>query len=252
MPLRPRTTARGWIAGARHAVDGILDVYRTQRHMRVHFVFMALNAILTVVYKLSVIETCLLMVSITLVVFAEMVNTVMEATLNIVTETYHPVAKFAKDVAAGAVLVTVINATLVGVCIYFSPERIRRLSGVWLRGEFADASAMLRALTMSVLLLLVLLTALKVGRPRGSVLRGGPVSGHTAFAFCFATCLYFLVRGTTFVYLAMLLALAIAVLATLPQIEDRSHRLRWVIYGALLGVLVPLLVFGLLARPPHG
>ncbi|MBI2297786.1 MAG: hypothetical protein HYU66_02325, partial [Armatimonadetes bacterium] len=74
----------------------------------------------------------------------------------------------------------------------------------------------------------------------------------TAFAFCFATCLYFLVRGTAFVYLAMALALGIAVLAALPHIEDHRHRLRWVIYGALLGVLVPLLVFGLLARPPHG
>lgn len=240
---------RGFAASLQHALEGVYDVYRSQRHMRIHFVFMAINVVLAMVYKLSALETAVLMVCITLVVFAEMVNTVVEATLNIVTETYHPVARFAKDVAAGGVLVTAVNACLVAICIYFNPERLARLRSVWIAGDYVDDSAMLRALAMSNLLLLVLITALKVGRPQGSVLRGGPVSGQTAFAFCLATCVYFLASGSSFAYLTAALAAVIATMAAWSRIQDHTRRLRTVIYGAALGVLVPLLVFGVLARP---
>lgn len=244
-PLNVRRYARSF----KHALEGILDAYRSQRHMRVHFVFMAINAVLALVYKLTALEVAVLMVCITLVVFAEMVNTVMEATLNLVTETYHPVARFAKDVSAGAVLVTAFNACVVGLCIYFNPERIERLRRVWVTDSYQDDSAMLRALAMSLMLMLILLTALKVGRQEGSVLAGGPVSGHTAVAFCLATSLYFIVRNTTVVYLVAALAFLIALIVAQLRLHDPTHRVRTVVYGALLGTAVPLIVFQVLARP---
>jgi len=247
--MRRPLIVRRYVRSFQHATEGVLDAYRSQRHMRVHFVFMALNAVLALVYKLSALEVAVVMLTVSLVVFAEMVNTVFEAVLNMVTETYSPMARFAKDVAAGAVLVTALNACVVAVCIYFNPERVSRLRLVWIEGSYHDASATLRALAMSVMLLLILITALKVGRPEGSVLQGGPVSGHTAFAFCFATCLYFLVRQTAVVWLAMSLAAGTALLVAHLRLHDPTQRVRTVAYGAVIGMAIPMLVFRLLARP---
>ncbi|MCC7495649.1 MAG: diacylglycerol kinase [Fimbriimonadaceae bacterium] len=232
----------------RHAMDGVLDAYRSQRHMRAHFVFMACNAILALIYKLNAIEVAVLMLTITLVIFAEMINTVVEATLNLVCETYHPIARFVKDVAAGAVLVTAVNSCLVGLCIYVNPERLTRLRAVW-SGGYQDESALLRALAMSLVLLLIILTAIKVGRPEGSVLTGGAVSGHTAVAFCFAGSLWFIVKDTAVAALAMLLAVGTALIVVQLRLHDPNHRVRTVFYGAILGILVPMIVFGVLARP---
>jgi diacylglycerol kinase (ATP) len=216
--------------------------------MRVHFVFMALNAVLALVYKLNALEVAIVIMATALVVVTEMLNTVIEAVLNLVCDVYHPIARFAKDVAAGAVLVAAANACVVAACIYFNPERIGRLRAVWVVGGYVDASAQLRAMAMSMVLLLTIITALKVGRPQASVLRGGPVSGHTAFAFCCATQIYFLVRQTPLAWLATVLAVLGAVTVAELRLHDRSHRVRTVLYGAALGILVPLLVFGLLAR----
>lgn len=249
MKRRRPLVVRRFADSFQHALEGVLDAYRSQRHMRVHFAAMAINAVLALVYKLSAVETALLIVVITMVVVAEMTNTVIEATLNMIAETYHPIARFVKDVAAGAVLVTAVSACLVGVCVYFHPERIARLRQVWVTGDYVDDSAMLRALAMSVLLLLVVVTAMKVGKPRGSVLRGGVVSGQTAFSFCFATSLFFFVRDTRFAYLAVTLAVLIAGMAAYSRLQDHTHRIRTVFYGMVLGIAIPLLVFGLLARP---
>ena len=70
--MRPRRPIRirRFLDSLQHALEGVLDVYRSQRHMRIHFAFMALNVVLAMVYKLSAIETALVMVCITLVVFA--------------------------------------------------------------------------------------------------------------------------------------------------------------------------------------
>jgi diacylglycerol kinase (ATP) len=231
-----------------HALEGVLDVYRSQRHMRVHFVFMGINAILAMVYKLSALEVAILLVVIAMVVFAEMVNTVIEAIINMVSETYSPIARFAKDVAAGGVLVTAANACLVGVCIYLNPERLERLRRIWIHNDYVDNSATLRALAISFLLLLLVITAVKVGKPERSVLTGGPISGHTAFAFCLASSLYFMVQDTSWALLALLLAGGIALLVAHLRLHDGIHDARTVIYGAAVGTAIPLLVFQVLAH----
>jgi diacylglycerol kinase (ATP) len=243
MPLRK------WAASFRHAFEGLLDAYRSQRHMRVHFFFMVLNGVLAMVYKLNAVEVAIVTICVALVVFAEMVNTVIEAMLNIVCETYHPITRFAKDVAAGGVLVTALNALIVAGLIYGNPERIGRLRQVWVTGEYVDASALPRALVMTVVLLLVTITAAKVGRPQASVLEGGSVSGHTAVAFCLATTVFFLVRGEVYCWITTCLAFLVAMLVAQLRLHDRAHRVRTVIYGALLGIAIPLIVFGLLAKP---
>lgn len=244
--MRPLPLRR-WAASFGHAFDGVMDAYRSQRHMRVHFVFMALNAILAMLYKLNTIEVALVTICVAFVVFAEMLNTVIEAVLNMVCETYHPIARFAKDVAAGAVLVAALNSVVVGACIYATPERLGRLRTIWVTGGYPDSSATLRAVAITFVLLLVTIAAAKVGKKEGSVLEGGPVSGNTALAFCAATTVFFVVRDTTYALVATFLSLVIAILVANMRLHDHTHRVRTVVYGAVLGVLIPLVVFELLS-----
>ena len=71
--------------------------------------------------RLDAVRWAVLVLTIALVFFAEMVNTVVEAIVDLVTPEYHPLAKVAKDVSAGAVLVTAMAAVVVGLLILGPP-----------------------------------------------------------------------------------------------------------------------------------
>ena len=76
--------------------------------------------------RLDAVRWAVLVLTISLVFFAEMVNTVVEAIVDLVTPEYHPLAKVAKDVSAGAVLVTAMAAVVVGLLI-LGPPLLARL-----------------------------------------------------------------------------------------------------------------------------
>src|SRR5919198_4149535 len=89
----------------RFALNGILLSFRTQRHLRIHFVAAVLVLIAGFVWRLSRAELLALVFAIAGVIVAELFNTAIEAAVDLVTTDYHPLAKVAKDVSAGAVLV---------------------------------------------------------------------------------------------------------------------------------------------------
>src|SRR5215210_3876260 len=109
------------------ALQGVLQGVRAQRHLRFHFVAALLALLAGAVMGLSRAEVLVLLFAITLVIIAELFNTAIEAVVDLVTTTYHPLAKHAKDVAAGAVLIAALNAVVVGLLLFFDVERIRSL-----------------------------------------------------------------------------------------------------------------------------
>lgn len=103
----------------RYALDGLKYTIVTQRNMRIHFLI-ALGVLLLSLYlPLTKMEVFVLFISITLVMFAELINTVMETIVDMVTENFHPLAKIAKDVAAGAVLLTAGLAVIIGLSLFY-------------------------------------------------------------------------------------------------------------------------------------
>jgi diacylglycerol kinase len=105
----------------RYAWQGIVYVVRTQRNVRVHLAAAVLVLVLAVLLHLSRIEIAVLVGCIMVVVAAEMVNTVAESIVDLVTDRYHHLAKVAKDAAAGAVLVTAIGSAVIGVLLLGPP-----------------------------------------------------------------------------------------------------------------------------------
>jgi len=101
------------------AWEGMLHGLATQRNLRIHFLaaFGALTLCLTL--HVSKLEMVLVFLSIALVVAAELINTAVEAVVDLVTRDYHPLAKAAKDSAAAAVLVSAVLAGIVGFFVFF-------------------------------------------------------------------------------------------------------------------------------------
>jgi diacylglycerol kinase len=101
-----------------YALCGIRTALHYEANMRIHTVC----AILAVSYglwiKLSATEWIALSLTISLVLFAELINTALEANVDLVTKEHRPEAKLAKDVAAGAVLITSVNALVVGWLLF--------------------------------------------------------------------------------------------------------------------------------------
>lgn len=109
-----------------HAFRGLWYVLHTQRNMRVHVLLGVIAILLGIILRISPVEFALIFVAISSVFIAEMFNTAVEALIDLVSPNYHPLAKVAKDVAAGAVLASAIFSICIGLFI-FSPHLLALL-----------------------------------------------------------------------------------------------------------------------------
>ena len=107
-----------FIAGFGYAFSGLRYALRTQRNARVHAIIAALAILLGILLRISSVEFALVFVAITSVFIAEMFNTVFELCVDLASPEYHPLAKIAKDVAAGAVLLNAMLAVVIALFVY--------------------------------------------------------------------------------------------------------------------------------------
>ncbi|MCM3788464.1 diacylglycerol kinase family protein [Domibacillus indicus] len=98
-----------------------LKLALSEPNMRVHIAAGILISAAGFIFELTRTEWCVLLLTIAGVMSLEMVNTAIEKTVDLVTEEYRPLAKMAKDLAAGAVLLFAIAAVIIG-CLLFIPK----------------------------------------------------------------------------------------------------------------------------------
>lgn len=101
-----------------YAFSGIWTGIRKERNMKIHSAALMLVVIAGTVFKISVMEWCVCIILCALVMALELVNTAVEAVVDLVTEEQRPLAKIAKDTAAGAVLIAAIASVIVGLLIF--------------------------------------------------------------------------------------------------------------------------------------
>lgn len=204
--------------------------------MRIHFIA-AIAVLLVVLFlKVSPVEFALLALSILAVLCAEMFNTAIEAVVDLVSPDYHPLAKIAKDTAAGAVLITACGAAIMGYLIlakYVMPHYGEVLE------MFGTASDM--GTIVSVLIVVIIVVIVKGVTGTGTPLRGGILSGHSAVAFSIATAVSLNTRNP----LISLLSLALATMVSHSRLLIKIHTLREVVIGACIGSGITLLVLQL-------
>ena len=86
-----------------YAISGILYTLRTQRNIRIHFLTTILVLLLSWLMNLRALELLLVIVAITLVIVAEMINTAIETVVDMYTKEYHPLAEVAKNEGRGCI-----------------------------------------------------------------------------------------------------------------------------------------------------
>ncbi|WP_093795787.1 diacylglycerol kinase family protein [Sporomusa acidovorans] len=106
------------ITAFRCAATGIIDCIHRERHMKVHLVAACGAFGLAWQYELHGIELGVLFLTIAGVLTAELFNTALEAVVDRISPEFHPLAKLAKDIAAGAVLIQAIAALGVGYVLF--------------------------------------------------------------------------------------------------------------------------------------
>lgn len=117
MDLR-KLTVRQRLASLRCAIEGIATVFTLQPNSWIMAVAAAVVIGAGLAFRVSALEWVLLSAAIILVVMAEMINSAIEAVTDLATSDHHPLAKQAKDAAAGAVLLTVLFSIAVAVYVF--------------------------------------------------------------------------------------------------------------------------------------
>jgi diacylglycerol kinase len=102
----------------RNAFSGLRRLARTETHFQIHLLAAACAVILAALLGFSRIEWAILVVTISLVLVAEGVNSAIERTLDAITPGFHPLAKAAKDISAGAVLIAAIASVIIALFLY--------------------------------------------------------------------------------------------------------------------------------------
>lgn len=118
------------IESFKHAIRGIRMVFSSEKNMQIHLIFVILVVFFGLLFCISPVEWMMCLLAFGLVMGAEMLNTAVETIVDLVSPEYHELAGKAKDIAAGAVLLSSIFAAIVGLII-FVPRGVMLLQTLW-------------------------------------------------------------------------------------------------------------------------
>jgi diacylglycerol kinase (ATP) len=220
------------------AAEGVVHAVRTQRNLWIHFAIAIAVLVAAIGFGATKLELAVLLIAITFVLVAELVNTAVEAAVDVASTSFDPMAKIAKDIAAGAVLVSALNALAVGYLV-FSGEVAARSSRFLTRLSDQPAELTLVALAVTVILVI----AVKAYTGRGTPLRGGLPSGHAAVAFAGWMAVTLVLDDSSQRFLISSVTFIMALLVAQTRVESGVHSASEVASGALLGALVTLFLF---------
>lgn len=216
------------------AISGVITALKSEPNMKIHFFISFVVLFMSLFFNFSRVELILLLLTIGMVITAEMFNTAAEKTIDLITEEYHPIAKLVKDVAAGAVLVTSVIAVIVAYLLFFD-----RIGHYPLRILNGIKNSPIHLTFISLALIILAVISIKTATKTGTPLQGGFASGHSALGFSLATAISFMTQDA----LVAILAYFMAVIIAESRIESKIHLLRETIVGGILGIIVTVLVF---------
>ena len=222
-----------------NAINGVIYATTTQANIKKQLVIAVLVMVLSLFFDLTTAEFLCLVFSVMLVIIVEMVNTAIETVVDLYTDIYHPKAKIAKDVGAGAVILAAINSVIVGYFLFF--DKI----GEWGTNilEVVVNSPIHIAFVCIILTVIgvVALQAAGSSNKHKMIHSKFMPSGHTAIAFAILTTIWLNTKNIVVFALSLVLSIMVAE----NRIEAQKKNLGEVIFGACLGVLIVLMVYGL-------
>lgn len=226
-----------------NAINGIVYTATTQRNFRIQLVLAVIVLALSLFYGLGTTEFLCLVFALFFVIFAEMVNTAIETVVDLFVDVYHPKAKIAKDVAAGAVVLSACNALIVGYFIFFNAENMKAISDSIFNNMVKSPQHLA---FVAIILVVIAVIAIKAScskkKERGQLIKEGFVpSGQSAVAFAALTAIWINSKDIV----TFTLALVLSLLVVGNRVYNNARTKVEVVFGACMGVLIVMLVYGL-------
>lgn len=237
-PQRP-WKSRSTIDSFHYAFEGLYYVFKSQKSMRIQSIMVAMVLLAAWGFGVSHLELVILLMTMIMVLVAEVFNTAVECVIDLKIDEYSERAKVVKDVAAAGVLLCAMAALLIGIMIFANNESFMAM--FQLPPEFPSRPVLgpLQIVLVGMLLLAVTIVWVKRATGWRSFLTGGLVSGHTALGFMIAASIAFVTHSPA----VSALALALALLLAQSRLQAEIHKLHEVALGALLGLLLALILF---------
>jgi diacylglycerol kinase (ATP) len=227
---------RQWLRSANYAIEGILHGAKTQRHLRYHFFSAAFVLFLSYILGLSKSDFVIISLAVILVLSAEMLNTAVEAVVDLLSPQYSEKARIAKDIAAGAVFITAFGAAVVGYIILFP-----YIKSLFHEGFYVARHSQEEISLIAFILVLIAVVIAKSYFGKGHPLSGGMPSGHSALAFSVWVAVTY-ISGN---FLISVLCFVLAAVIAHSRVSAKVHSLLEVIAGGLMGSLLTFFLFRL-------
>ena len=225
---------RSLIDAFNNAIEGILYTLKNERNMQIHYICAVAVLFLSLFFDLDKIEMIILIFLIGSVIICEMFNTAIEKAIDGVTKEFHPLFKVAKDVSAGAVLISSMVAVIGGYLLFY--DKIANIGNIVMDSIRNNTT---HITVICIILVLIGVVVLKSLTPKGTPLKGGMPSGHSALSFAIATIIALSTEGALITALGYVMALLVAQ----SRIEGKIHSFTEVLAGATLGTFIVILVF---------
>ena len=234
-----------FIDACNNAVNGLIYATTTQSNIKKQLFIAVCLLVLSLFYKLETTQFLCLTFAVFLVIFAEMVNTAIETVVDLYTDKYHPKAKIAKDVGAGAVLLMAINSVIVAYFIFLNETSIGEISNTIFQSMVSSPKHLI---FVSIILTVIAILVFKAIASKNtyenkinSLNKKFVPSGQTALAFAILTSIWLNTRSILIFSLALMLSLMVFE----NRIESKLHSIAESVFGSFMGVLIVLLVYGL-------
>lgn len=220
-----------------NALNGIIATLKNERNFKIHFTMAFVALIAALFLDLNSVEFLILLSAITLVIVMELINTAIEAVVDLVCgDNYREKARLAKDAAAGGVFIAAMYSVAVGYIVIV--RKVIEKDYITTVKERIGQTPIYIVLVCT-LVVLMLTIIIKAYSGRESLLKGGMPSAHSAVSFCAATCILILTSDVTVITLGYFLALLVAQ----SRVEGRIHSYIQVILGSCLGFFTTILIF---------
>lgn len=217
-----------------HAIAGFIHAIRTQRNMQIHLTAAILVLAFSLFFDLSRIELGLVILAISFVIFAELINTAVEVIIDILSQEYSFKARIAKNISAAAVVIAAGNAIFIAYLVFINKAQELSLNLI-----FNIRHEPLHLIFITLSLIFILVIALKSIFSSGTPLKGGIVSGHAALAASSVLIIWFLTRSL----IAFTLASVLAFLTAQSRLEAGTHSFKEIVLGTLLGSIIAFIIF---------
>lgn len=232
---------KNFISAMRHSIDGIIKAFRTERNLRIDYCIAVCVMLAGLVLGLNKTEFVCLCLTIGFVIFSEMMNSVAEYIVDLVTDKYDDRAKAAKDIAAGGVLISSTIAVIVAYFLFI--DKLKDATNTFFNAiTMSSTNIFFTAIFMLVVLVVILKGLFGRGEEYG---HSGP-SLRVALAFGLSTYAIIITQNILVGVVCGILSLMIFGM----KVAHSKARVINMIFSALLGILIVMFVYQLVLHGP--